>query len=557
MEDINQTTAINNHYSALLYSIYFQNQRTLADNPLKESFQTAVETVTYEQTLTERDLRHQNGRMDPVKLTQFLQDVGSELGADPQLIDDMVDTIAVEEHNQLLEDQLYANYNGEEPIDINTRTHEWFVEGFERVYGAPFDYKEFMRQAANDPSMQPPNAFNDAPEQEEPDFMSGAIDDIDFSGLDQLLDTYAPNNKSVESDYSSAVQKDVTAFRDTLDNFRYRQPMDRYSQFSERFEWAVQATTFDLNIDDQALRDSTGTIDAEAFKKFIEQVGVRLNLPEEAAQDVASELAIDEAAIEHLSPEPYEWFVEEYRSLYGQPFDMAYNEYKNQERETAQEGLSADDSLFGVSLDVPVDTIASEASISLSEGRQSKTVDFINQIKDARQPQDLARREAFELSTNEMIEGWGVKREQLVSDGALFKDWMTQTLVNTSEKSDRSPEDRLTVSDAQSALNRAFGPQIQRNDIEEFADGYAAVYQAPIDAYNLTMSEVHEALGFEEPSGVKGLLLYKDVFEAESAEAIEALERQVLRDVQEEMEKEVETAVGSNDDVVEDDGFEF
>lgn len=656
-------------FNRLLRSLYYQDKETFNANPLKDEFDAAVDSVTYNQWIVERELRDMDGRMDPEELSKFIQSVGAEMNLDIELIENEVDDIRLEEIQEIYNDAQEMIQSGDIPIDmdnnVKSRQNEWFTEGFEAMYHTPFDYKQQARERAEDLRAgdeaeqgmadaangmyfeeaqrgYTPHKFGDL------DFTIGDINteaDPRFGDLfedepkrqqitedhplygDLFADEPKPERQQITEDnplygdlfadepVRQQITEDNPLFGDlfadedditvdsNIDDVIHR-PEDlteenrkelidqaymnspRAVEFStfiadmqvnnltglsesplrHEFKEAVEDYTKATETLDEHLRDANGNIDGKAFETFITGIGHQLELPSILVNDTVELMSEDENRRLQDPSDKYEWFNEKYEQVYGEPFDyvVSANQYFEEKRREELNTTHSEESLetlYGVSFDAPVDAIDYTLENQAVATPYDSMVNFMSDVKDGRKPTDSKLKEAFEVSTNTMVDSWGVKQDNLVNDKGLFRDFMAQTIVMTSAEStkDNPLADRLSATDSQTVLNKTFGPDITPTAIESFTDGYKEVYDVPVDAYNLTMGEVASVMNRPEPEPIKSVLRYKDVFEADSIEALNALEDAVMAEVNREMDAEAKMydAAAIDPEIEEDDDLEF
>lgn len=575
MANVNQEKQQN--FNRVLRSLYNQDKEALNANPLKDEFETAIDSVTYREWMVERELRDLDGHMVPDELTKFLKNVGSEMGLDPTLVEEEVNDITLDEIVDLYNDSREMIESGNVPIDVDldedvkSRQNEWFVEGYRALYYEPFDYKQQARERAEDLRAgeeaeqglaDRENSFYADYDDEDDITVDSNIDDVIHRPEDlteenrkELIDqAYMNSPRAVEfSTFIADMQvNNLTGLSESPLRHEFKEAVEDYTKATETL--------------DEHLRDANGNIDGKAFETFITGIGHQLELPSILVNDTVELMSEDENSRLQDPSDKYEWFNEKYEQVYGEPFDyvVSANQYFEEKRREELNTTHSEESLetlYGVSFDAPVDAIDYTLENQAVATPYDSMVNFMSDVKDGRKPTDSKLKEAFEVSTNTMVDSWGVKQDNLVNDKGLFRDFMAQTIVMTSVEStkDNPLADRLSATDSQTVLNKTFGPDITPTAIESFTDGYKEVYDVPVDAYNLTMGEVASVMNRPEPEPIKSVLRYKDVFEADSIEALNALEDAVMAEVNREMDAEAKMydAAAIDPEIEDDDDLEF
>lgn len=470
-------------YQQLLGSIYDQNRESMMANPLKKKFLQSIDRVTQAQSLTERNLRDSDGRMDPSKLNTFLQDVGSEMGIDRFIVEDTVNDLALEEYQDLVRETQEAAYDGT-GLNMDNRRYEWFAEGVQAVYGVPFDYKQSARYFEDDVRQQELDGVVFGPEDE---YMGDYVADPFLSPI--------PGDISVDmTDMPERFHDNPkeAAFYQLLDNMRlYDKETVLESPIADAFKDAVESHSLATNTRNESLRDGNGVIEYDKFKAFIQGVGADLELDPNLVEFTFDELDFQQSLREENPDISSEWFVESFEDVYDQPFDHNVPDYGSFDNRTSYDVID-DKKLNGVALN---------QEIVASPGSSYDTMrNFVNDIKESREPSDVTLKDAFRSSTFEMVDNWAADKADLINDKALFRDWMAKNITGASDRAESNDEHKLGLADAYAIMQESFGSDIAPEAIESFTDGFQNVYQSPIDIDQFTFDDEQAMAREREPA---------------------------------------------------------
>ena len=548
----------NSQLRQMLHGIAEHKMHLVEQSGIRDQFAEAISVSNRELESTQNDLRHLDpdepkyGLPDDVKVDHYFNTVAQNLGVEPALMTDILDYIAIDEAEQTASDnnqELSIHISQGLPLEsyvpyISRHNLDVFADGYANIYGEQYDAAEALRQENDQP-----NTY-DAPTIQSESF----IPDLNNVNLGLSSESHiALSNISTDTTYMNQELPELSAeANNALEDFSHAYAMSN-----------ADLTDEEELVNDALLVESMGRMvqNKQEIQKQLEKENIIVDIEILAELDG---LEATELNNEFLKVQDELWQGLENRNL--TQIDKAYELIENYDSKLSSFRMIADSEYPDALRDIKPLIIVEEENAfdSIVPSANAKNlvnkamVDLLDGIKEGRSPKNEELGDAFNRQVDIMAEGWGITSGDLMDDPNLFQDWMAQTIEQTVEDSTYSDVQHIESQKVEPfiVIGKVFDKEDPTPDMKKFMDGYKKEYFAPIDAVNLTMTEVYDAVGNDTRTleGVQGLLNYKDVMMAESPSDLAVLTKAVEERIKNEQKPKL---TNSSYTAPEDDGPEM